>query len=93
MSKFRFIALQELSSRKPLEVVAPSTNIADYYGCHVFNKKNMQKYLTDETIDALKRAVDEGKAITQQEADLIANGMKSWAKDNGVTHYLTGFNL
>lgn len=91
MSKFRFIALQELSSRKPLEVVAPSTNIADYYGCHVFNKKNMQKYLTDETIDALKRAVDEGKAITQQEADLIANGMKSWAKDNGVTHYTHWF--
>ncbi|MBQ9253374.1 MAG: glutamine synthetase III [Bacteroidales bacterium] len=91
MSKFRFIALQELSSRKPLEVNVPKGDIADYYGCHVFNKKNMQKYLSDTTIEAIKDAVDKGRSISIEEADLIANGMKSWAKDNGVTHYTHWF--
>ena len=91
MSKFRFSALQELAARKPVEVKLPSKNIADYYGCHVFNKNNMQKYLTDETIESLQRAIEEGKSITKETADLIANGMKSWAKDNGVTHFTHWF--
>ena len=31
MSKMRFFALQELSNRKPLEVIAPSNKLSDYY--------------------------------------------------------------
>ena len=45
MSKMRFFALQELSNRKPLEVIAPSNKLSDYYGCHVFHRNNMQVYL------------------------------------------------
>ena len=30
MSKMRFFALQELSNRKPLEVIAPSNKLSDY---------------------------------------------------------------
>ena len=40
MSKMRFFALQELSNRKPLEVTAPSNKLSDYYGSHVFDRKN-----------------------------------------------------
>ena len=39
MSKMRFFALQELSNRKPLEVIAPSNKLSDYYGSHVFDRK------------------------------------------------------
>ena len=42
MSKMRFFALQELSNRKPLEVIAPSNKLSDYYGSHVFDRKKMQ---------------------------------------------------
>ena len=45
MSKMRFFALQELSNRKPLEVIAPSNKLSDYYGSHVFDRKKMQYYL------------------------------------------------
>ena len=91
MSKFRFIALQEVSARKPVEVSAPDREVADYFGIHVFNKKNMQKYLSQQTINAIDQAINESKNISLQDADLIANGMKSWAKDNGVTHYTHWF--
>ena len=39
MSKMRFFALQELSNRKPLEVIAPSNKLSDYYGSHVFRSE------------------------------------------------------
>jgi glutamine synthetase len=91
MSKFRFIALQELATRKPLDVKAPSENLSDYYGCHVFNKKNMQKYLPEKALKAVNDAMEQGRSISREEADLIANGMKSWAKDNGVTHFTHWF--
>ena len=44
MSKMRFFALQELSNRKPLEVIAPSNKLSEYYGSHVFDRKKMQEY-------------------------------------------------
>ena len=43
MSKMRFFALQELSNRKPLEVIAPSTKLFVYYGSHVFYRKKMKE--------------------------------------------------
>lgn len=91
MSKFRFMALQQVASHKPLEVKAPCNDISNYYGCHVFNRKNMQRYLSEQTIEAIDKAVNEGSSISLEEASLIANGMKSWAKDNGVTHYTHWF--
>ena len=50
MSKMRFFALQELSNRKPLEVIAPSNKLSDYYGSHVFDRKKMQEYLPKPTL-------------------------------------------
>ena len=50
MSRMRFFALQELSNRKPLEVIAPSNKLSDYYGSHVFDRKKMQEYLPKEIL-------------------------------------------
>lgn len=91
MSKMRFFALQELSNRKPREVVAPSDKLSDYYGSHVFDGKKMQEYLPKEAYNAVKDAIIKGKPINREMADLIANGMKSWAKTLNVTHYTHWF--
>ena len=87
MSKMRFFALQELSNRKPLEVTAPSNKLSDYYGSHVFDRKKMQEYLPKEAYKAVIDAIEKGTPINREIADLIANGMKSWAKSLNVTHY------
>ena len=91
MSKMRFFALQELANRKPLEVNLPSKKLTDYYGIHVFNQQKMQEYLPKEAYQAVKDAIEKGKPISIETADLIANGMKSWAKELNVTHYTHWF--
>ena len=55
MSKMRFFALQELSNRKPLEVIAPANKLSDYYGSHVFDRKKMQEYLPKEAYTSCNR--------------------------------------
>ncbi|MDO4779422.1 MAG: glutamine synthetase III [Bacteroides sp.] len=91
MSEMRFFALKELSNRKPLEVTPPSNKISDYYGMNVFDRKKMQEYLPKEAYRAVVDAVERGTPISREMADLIANGMKSWAKSLNVTHYTHWF--
>ncbi len=91
MSKMRFFALQELSNRVPLEVKHPSNKLSDYYGSHVFDRKKMQEYLPKEAYKAVVNAIEKGTPISREMADLIANGMKSWAKSLQVTHYTHWF--
>lgn len=91
MSKIRFQALQESMNRAPIEVRLPSDNLSDYYAKHVFNRKNMQSYLTKEAYDAVVNAIDRGVLIDRHHADLIANGMRNWAKSLGATHYTHWF--
>ena len=91
MSKMRFYALQELANRRPLEVNTPSNKLSDYYGSHVFDRKKMQEYLPREAYKAVTDAIEKGTPINREVADLIANGMKSWAKSLNVTHYTHWF--
>ena len=91
MSKMRFFALQELANRKPVEVTLPSDKLTDYYGIHVFDQQKMQEYLPQEAYKAVKDAIEKGKPISLASADLIADGMKNWAKTLNVTHYTHWF--
>ncbi|MDL2213527.1 glutamine synthetase III [Bacteroides sp. OttesenSCG-928-E20] len=91
MSKMRFFALQELTYRTAKEVTPPSNKLSDYYGSHVFDRKKMQEYLPREAFKAVTDAIEKGTPITREMADLIANGMKSWAKSLNVTHYTHWF--
>lgn len=91
MSKMRFFALNELANRKPLEVKLPSNNLSDYYCSLVFDKKTMQEFLPKEAYMAIVEASGNGKPISRDKADLIANAMRNWAKGFGVTHYTHWF--
>lgn len=91
MSKMRFFALSELTNHKPVEVELPSKNISDYYSSHVFDKKTMQEFLPKEAYKAVVEAIENGKPISREKADLIANAMRNWAKGFGVTHYTHWF--
>ena len=91
MSKLRFFALKELSNRKPLQITPPSSKLSEYYASHVSNKKKMQEYLPREAFNEFTKALDKSTPITRELADLIANGMNSWAKTLHVTHYTHWF--
>jgi glutamine synthetase len=91
MATLRFDALTKAMSRKPIEATAPMVKTSDYFGKNVFDRNKMQKYLSKEAFKAVVAAVDNGERIDRKIADQIASGMKSWAIENGVTHYTHWF--
>ena len=91
MSKMRFFALQELANRRPVPVEYPSKKLSEYYGAHVFDRKKMQEFLPSEAYKAVINAIENGVPFNREMADMIANGMKSWAKTFNVTHYTHWF--
>ena len=91
MSKMRFFALQELANRRPIPVEYPTEKLSEYYGAHVFDRKKMQEFLPSEAYKAVINAIEKGIPFNREMADMIANGMKSWAKTFNVTHYTHWF--
>ncbi len=87
MSSIRFNAVEEASRRAPKNIQSPGKRASDYYGILVFNRKQMSKYLSKETMKIVTDAIDEGKTLPRGIAEHVAAGMKLWAMEMGVTHY------
>jgi len=92
MATLRFKALEQVFSRKPIEVNAPSKKTSEYYGISVFDKSKMQKYLSKEAFQAVILAIDKGVRIDRKMADQVSAGMKAWALELGATHYTHWFH-
>ncbi len=92
MAELRFSALREVFNREPVEFTKPSKVVSDYYGANVFDLPKMEQYLSKEGYKAVKRAINEGKSLTRQEADMVATGLKAWATSKGATHYTHWFH-
>ncbi|HKL33179.1 MAG TPA: glutamine synthetase III, partial [Tangfeifania sp.] len=91
MAQFRLKALEEVLNRKPEEFVREENLVSDYYGKSVFDKAKMKKYLSKVAFNAVMEAIDKGTTIDRKIADQVAQGMKSWALENGATHYTHWF--
>ncbi len=92
MAELRFSALREVFNREPVEFETPSKNISRYYGSDVFNLHRMEHYLSKEAFRVVKKAIEEGKSLTRQEADQVAIGLKAWALESGATHFTHWFH-
>ncbi|MFT5724345.1 MAG: glutamine synthetase [Bacteroidia bacterium] len=87
----RFKALELALSRKSVEVPKEFANVQEMYACNVFNDDTMLSYLDKDTYKSLKKSIKEGKKISRETATQIANGMKAWSMEKGVTHYTHWF--
>jgi glutamine synthetase len=92
MAELRFSALREVFNREPVEVTTPSKIVSDYFGENVFDLPKMERYLSKEAYKVVKRAINEGKSLTRQEADQVATGLRAWAIGRGATHYTHWFH-
>jgi glutamine synthetase len=92
MAELRFSALKEVFGRVPIETVTPAKNVSKYFGTDVFDLHKMEHYLSKDAFKVIKRAIDEGKSLTRQEADQVAIGLKAWALEKGATHYTHWFH-
>ncbi|MFV0471188.1 MAG: glutamine synthetase III [Paludibacteraceae bacterium] len=90
MSNLRFKAIEAAFKHRPLEVINNEL-VSDYYGKYVFNRDQMSKYLSKETMKILFDAIDKGQVLERGIADHIAAGMKMWAIEMGATHYTHWF--
>ncbi len=86
MSKLRFDVVQDAFKKKALDVETPVTRPSEYFGELVFNRDKMRKYLKPSTYDALVACIEGDKALDRDIADQVAEGMKVWAMEHGVTH-------
>ncbi|UDQ99495.1 glutamine synthetase III [Lentisphaerota bacterium WC36G] len=76
--------------------VAPSCegkdgDINSIYGKDVFNLKTMREYLPRDTFKALMKTINAGSILDANIADSVANAMKRWALERGVSHYTHWF--
>ena len=86
MSKLRFDVVQDAFKKRALDVTAPAERPSAYFGELVFNREKMRKYLDVKTYEALVDCIDNGRSLDLATADKVAEGMKEWALEHGVTH-------
>lgn len=87
----RFKVIDEAIARKAVVVTPPEGRPADYFGACVFNREKMMKYLPQKCFDALSDTISNGTPLDRKTADCVAEGMKKWAMEMGVTHYTHWF--
>ncbi len=66
-------------------------NLPQNFGSLVFNDAVMRDRLPKETYKALKRTMEQGKHLDPSIAHIVANAMKDWAVEKGVTHFTHWF--
>ena len=91
MDNLRFEVLKEAFRKRPVELKMPKERPSELFGKNVFNRKKMFKYLPVDVYNKMVDVMDNGERLDRSIADCVANGMKKWAKDNGVTHYTHWF--
>ena len=62
-------------------------NVAELFGCDVFNDAVMEERLPKKVYKELKKTIEEGKELSLEVADVVAHEMKEWAIEKGATHY------
>ena len=65
--------------------------IGNIFGQAVFNDSVMKERLPKDTYREVRRAIEEGKRLGIETANIVANAMKDWAVENGATHFTHWF--
>ena len=87
----RFRVVEEAFKKKAVEVTAPKERPSEYFAKYVFTRQKMYKYLPADIYERLIDVIDNGTRLDRSIADAVAEGMKRWALEMGVTHYTHWF--
>ena len=92
MDNLRFEVVKEAFRKRPVELEIPKEQRpSGLFGKYVFNREKMFKYLPIDIFNKMMDVMENSERLDRSIADGVANGMKKWAEDNGVTHYTHWF--
>ena len=91
MANLRFEVVAEAFKKRPVDVRTPYERPSEYFAKYVFNRQKMYKYLPADIYEKLVDVMENGAHLDRGIADAVADGMKQWAMENGVTHYTHWF--
>ena len=66
-------------------------SVPELFGSMVFGDAAMRERLPKETYKALRKTIQDGKPLDIAVANVVANAMKDWATEKGVTHFTHWF--
>ena len=90
-ARLRFKVVDEAFKRAPVYVEQPKERPSEYFSKYVFDRQKMCKYLPTEVYEKMCDVIDNGAPFDRTIADAVAQGIKTWAIENGVTHYTHWF--
>lgn len=67
------------------------STVTETFGSNVFDESTMKALLPKDTFKQLQRTMKLGKSLDINIANVVANAMKDWALEKGVTHYTHWF--
>ena len=67
------------------------SGMPEAFGSMVFNDSVMKNRLPHDTYKQFQKCLSEGKPLTREIANVIANAMKDWALEKGATHFTHWF--
>ncbi len=71
---------------------SPQIRVDDEFGADCFSLPEMKERLPKQTLRALLATIERGTPLDEDVADLVASAMKSWAVENGATHFTHWFH-
>ena len=86
MASLRFKVVKEAFQKRPVEMAAPEVRPSEFFAKYVFNKQKMFKYLPLKVYKKMVDVIENGAPLDRTIADEVAQGMKTWAMELGVTH-------
>ena len=91
MVNHRSSALNLFLSRPKNPKERDNKKISSYYAENVFTDVKLRSYLSNDAYKAYSQSIEQGQKITRELADQIAAALKSWAMEQGTTHYTHWF--
>jgi glutamine synthetase len=83
----RLNAIAEITQYTTNNTVDLSKTTEEIYGTKVFNMATMKTRLPKAVFKSLKSTIENGTTLDLDIADAVAGAMKTWATEQGATHY------
>jgi len=74
-----------------LDKISSPKKVSSYFGENTFGPETMRRHISKSAFVAFKNWMSEGKIISLEQANEIADAMKEWAISKGATYYTHWF--